>query len=295
MFPLVLLFLVSGLSGCCAGFAIRRFLPRDPAGAATRAIGGRLRRRKTASFFRRRLEPAKATGLALTVAVVCLTVVGTLVGVLAFLVRTQTGFVTGDERVAAWAGAHATVASTQALRLITQLGSTVTVVVLAIVVSCLELRRARSAVVPAFLALVGIGQAVIVDLIKFGVDRARPEVASVAFGPGALFSGASFPSGHSAAAAAYYASFALIAARGRPARVRATLDGVAVAIAVAVATSRVLLRAHWLSDVVAGLAIGWGWFVLCAVAFGGRMLLFGAPVDMTTHMPTPSDRLDQHA
>ena len=69
---------------------------------------------------------AKSTGLALTVAVVCLTVVGTLVGVLAFLVRTQTGFVTGDERVAAWAGAHATVASTQALRLITQLGSTVT-------------------------------------------------------------------------------------------------------------------------------------------------------------------------
>ena len=40
--------------------------------------------------------------------------------------------------------------------------------------------------------------------------------------------------------------------------------GVAVAIAVAVAASRVLLDLHWLSDVVGGLALGWGWFALCA-------------------------------
>ena len=43
------------------------------------------------------------------------------------------------------------------------------------------------------------------------------------------------------------------------------------------ASSRVLLGVHWLSDVIAGLAFGWGWFALCAIAFGGRFLTFGEP------------------
>jgi membrane-associated phospholipid phosphatase len=47
----------------------------------------------------------------------------------------------------------------------------------------------------------------------------------------------------------------------------------AIGIAVAVAASRVLLDLHWLSDVVGGLALGWAWFALCAVVFGGRLLV----------------------
>ena len=54
------------------------------------------------------------------------------------------------------------------------------------------------------------------------------------------------------------------------------MAGLAVAIAVAVAASRVLLDVHWLTDVIAGLVLGWAWFAACAVAFGGRMLSFGA-------------------
>jgi undecaprenyl-diphosphatase len=41
----------------------------------------------------------------------------------------------------------------------------------------------------------------------------------------------------------------------------------------------VLLDLHWVSDVVAGLSLGWGWFALCAIAFGWRMLEFGAPAE----------------
>ena len=48
---------------------------------------------------------------------------------------------------------------------------------------------------------------------------------------------------------------------------------IAVAIAVAVAASRVLLDLHWFSDVIGGLAIGWAWFALSAVVFGGRLLI----------------------
>jgi undecaprenyl-diphosphatase len=52
-----------------------------------------------------------------------------------------------------------------------------------------------------------------------------------------------------------------------------------VGLAVAVAASRVLLAVHWTTDVIAGIALGWAWFALCAVAFGGRLLRFGATAE----------------
>jgi undecaprenyl-diphosphatase len=36
---------------------------------------------------------------------------------------------------------------------------------------------------------------------------------------------------------------------------------------------------HWLSDVIAGLTLGWAWFAVCAIAFGGRILRFGAAAE----------------
>jgi undecaprenyl-diphosphatase len=40
-----------------------------------------------------------------------------------------------------------------------------------------------------------------------------------------------------------------------------------------------MLDLHWVSDVVAGLALGWGWFAACTIAFGGWLLRFGEPVE----------------
>lgn len=79
--------------------------------------------------------------------------------------------------------------------------------------------------------------------------------------------------------AASFAAFALLIGIGRSPRAKATLAAIAVGLAVGIAASRVFLGVHWFTDVLAGLAFGWGWFALCSVAFGGRLLHFGAPAE----------------
>ena len=112
-----------------------------------------------------------------------------------------------------------------------------------------------------------IGNYIATTAIKDLADRARPTLNAFA-----ATLGPSFPSGHSSTAASFYAAAALILGRRRGRKTRALLAGGAVGIAVAVAASRVLLDDHWLSDVIAGLALGWAWFSICAIAFGGRLL-----------------------
>jgi undecaprenyl-diphosphatase len=80
--------------------------------------------------------------------------------------------------------------------------------------------------------------------LKFVVGRPRPEGA--AYG---------FPSGHATAAAAYagallYLSEALAPTSRRAVRI------LAVAMIVLVGIARVMLRAHWPSDVIGGFALG---------------------------------------
>ena len=161
-----------------------------------------------------------------------------------------------------------------------------TVAVIVVVGAVETIRLPNKWIVP-FLITVVVGEVVLVNTVKELLHRVRPT-----FNPIAETLGPSFPSGHSATAAALYAAVALVLARRRSPRTRALLAGCAVAIAVGVACSRVMLGVHWLSDVIAGLAFGWAWFAICAIAFGGRFLHFGAPVEQAArvaeHVHEPS-------
>jgi undecaprenyl-diphosphatase len=194
--------------------------------------------------------------------------------VLAFLVRHSGTLRQVDSSAAGWGNDHATHLSTRLLQLVTDLGDWPAVPVLAVAVVLFELRRRPSWYVIPFVVVAILGDVLITTAIKDLMHRARPTL-----NPAAAALGPSFPSGHASTAAATYAALALILARGRSARVRALLTGAAAGIAIAVAASRVLLDVHWVSDVIAGLCVGWAWFAICAIAFGGRLLRFGAPAE----------------
>jgi undecaprenyl-diphosphatase len=225
-------------------------------------------------FLLARRDATTATGWLLTMALAVTAALTLAVGLLLEMVQTRQGFARWDDAAARWGAAHTTGAAENVVEAITHLGSTPVIVVICIVTSIVEYRRIPTRAVPIFLATVVASELIVNNLIKVIVGRDRPNVARLVHADGF-----SFPSGHTAATAAAYAAIALVAGRRRSRRTRALLAGAAGGITVAVATSRVLLGAHWLTDVIAGAAVGWACFALCSIAFGGRLLHFGEPVE----------------
>lgn len=282
--PFLALIGISLLAGGLIAYAGSRYptpvVGQEPAdGAAEHLETEMVRHPWLLRLVRDRLNPAMATGLALTLALGLTIVGGLLLGFLAYLMRSSDRLADTDFTVGEWGADNATKWSTDALQLVTELGGTTFVLGAMTLVAVLEYRRIPNKWMPVFLVTAVAGEIVLVNTIKEILDRVRP-----AFNPIAETLGPSFPSGHSGLAAAFYAAAALVLGRNRSPRTRALLAGGAVAIAVAVACSRVLLGVHWLSDVIAGLAFGWAWFGICAIAFGGRFLVLGAPVEKATEV-----------
>ncbi len=80
--------------------------------------------------------------------------------------------------------------------------------------------------------------------LKHVIRRPRPE--DVSFG---------FPSGHATASAAFFGALIYLAG-SLPPLPRAIVRTVAVTLILLVATARVMLRAHWPSDVLGGMVLG---------------------------------------
>lgn len=132
----------------------------------------------------------------------------------------------------------------------------------AVAVALLATRRLRLA---GFLACVVLGQWVLSNLLKHLIQRERPDVDRVV---DAL--GYSFPSGHATASAAVFLALAVVVTAVCPYCNRSLLFGLAIGLAVVVASTRVVLGVHWTTDVLAGLALGWAWCLLCAWVFKVR-------------------------
>ena len=272
--PLLVLVLIALLAGSVSAAVACRYPPSAPGATTTPVVEAVVhasdRQAALRRWLRARRDPAVLTGLSLTLAAAATVAGGVALGVLALLVRHNERLRAIDQAAARWGHDHATAGTDRAIELITRLGDTLPVVVMGILLCAAEWRRGSSRLVAPFLVAVVAGDKLLTWAVKGLTDRARP-----AFDPLVESLGPSFPSGHTSTAAAFFAAAALVLGRGRPAAVRALFAGGAVGAAVAVACSRVLLDVHWLSDVVAGLALGWAWFALCSIAVGGRILRFG--------------------
>jgi undecaprenyl-diphosphatase len=293
--PLILLFVLAITTALTVGLAAWRYSgqSRPPTTEIAEKVGETAGKHpRLRALIEARVDPTAATGLALTLALVLAIGGGLLLGVLAYLVRTNS-FLTGiDNGVAKWGHRHASKNSMGVLNDITQLGSIYTVIALCAFLALVETIRERSVWVVLFIVAAVGGEEILTLTVKDLADRVRP-----AFNPAAATLGPSFPSGHSATSAAFYATAALLLGRWRTRPTRAALTGLAAGIAVAVAASRVLLDVHWLSDVIAGLALGWAWFAICGIAFGGRILRFGASAETVAQAadPTPTAETSHNA
>jgi len=266
--------LVALAVGATVGAVALRWPHADPAAPSGAGVAAEVAEHpETADGRGRDLDPEGATILGLSAAAVAVVLGGVAVGVLFLLVRSRAGFSVIDLGPVRWADRQATPTSTAVLRVLTYLGSTVVLLPLVVIVGLFEARRLPNRAIAGFLLLVEGGQLALANLIKVIVNRARPDIR-----PLAEFSAASFPSGHTATAAATFAALALVVGRRRAASTRVVLAASAAGLTALVACTRVLLGVHWTTDVLAGAGLGWGWAALCSIAFGGRLLRFGAPV-----------------
>ncbi|ASY70918.1 phosphatidic acid phosphatase [Sinorhizobium fredii USDA 205] len=148
-------------------------------------------------------------------------------------------------------------------------------------------QRARTArnLSAYFLLTIGTASALVHGL-KFLIGRARPELFAdygayslTPFTGDRLFE--SFPSGHSTAAGAFFGAFAMLKPELRP---------LFLILALLIGVSRVIVGAHYPSDVAAGLLLGLWVAMMVAFLFARRDWLFlldtgGWPAPKATRPP----------
>ena len=139
---------------------------------------------------------------------------------------------------------------------ITELGSTVFVLGLALSIGIFLVFRGKIPYAIA-LAISVLGAGATALVIKETVERARPERMYQAYAE----TGFSFPSGHATLAAAFYGFLIYLLWRMMPAGFARTASVSALALLIAlISFSRLYLGVHYLSDVIGGLLLG-GLFV----------------------------------
>ncbi len=228
------------------------------------------------AWLGRRLEPATPRGFPLTFAVAVAALAAWFFGGLTQDVVGHDEMALVDPKVTFWLLAHRVGWLTGAMKASTWLGSTAVIVPLGLAIGGWFLVRRRDWRPLAMLAVTVGGAIVTYDIVKPPVGRARPP-ASAWIGH---YTGFAFPSGHATQAVAFYAMAAIVLGASFTGRRRVISWGLAVAAGLIVGFSRLYLGAHWLSDVLAGYALGIAWVALVsAIRFATSRSRSDSPVE----------------
>ena len=212
-------------------------------------------------FAAARFSPGEAFGLHLTLGVLALLLAMAGFAQIAGAVVDGAPITEVDLRLAAWlhTHAHASDALRSFLLVVTHLHSTPGVLTLTALAAAWFYRRGARHWVLTLLVTVPGGMLLNVAM-KHTFERARPHFDE----PILTLSTYSFPSGHSVAATLLYGLLACYFTRhARSWSARAAIVLAACAMVALVAGSRLYLGAHYLSDVLAGMAEGCAWLAIC--------------------------------
>lgn len=162
----------------------------------------------------------------------------------------------------------------QTLRLVTDGGGTGTAVyVLVLATAWLLIRRQRRLAV--YVAVTGMGLAVLVPASKVLVGRERPDVLLPVV---AVPSNASFPSGHAMTSLVTWGVLLLLVLPAVRRRWRRPLVAATVLYVVAIGFTRLALGVHFVTDVAAGWTLGAGWLLTTTAVFRGWQHDQGRPI-----------------
>lgn len=157
-----------------------------------------------------------------------------------------------DERVAQWMVAHRTPTWSHLTVWGSLLAETTTKVVVTAVLALAFLKLWQRWFEPALLVVSLVLEAAAFLAVTTVVGRDRPDVPRLDDSP----VGSSFPSGHTAAAAAYAAIAVVVFLHTRKRWARVVVVAISALVPVVVALSRMYRGMHFLSDTVAGTVLG---------------------------------------
>lgn len=234
---------------------------RDDLLARPRIARLRERYQRQIDFVAGRFDPEAQTGLYLTVGLaIALAGAWIFAGILQDVAgKEEIALV--DRPVIEFLAGHRDPDLTAVMRALTLLGNNVFVAVAMALAAGISYLRTRARRWPAFLAATFIGAIGLDNLMKWIVNRPRPDIHPVI-----EVGGSSFPSGHAAAAAALFCAAAYVSTRDMHWRKASWIWAGALFAIFVVGFTRVYLGVHWPTDVAAGYALGGFWTAVTATA-----------------------------
>ncbi len=219
-------------------------------------------------FLGRRFAPGEAAGLALTLGVAAMLALGVSFGQILDHVLDGEGVAVADRPVTQFLAAHREPWLITTATVITDVGSPLGATVIGAVVGA-AVARIRRSWLPLVVMVLGAGGIGLINMtVKRLVSRDRPPLVTAVVGE----DGFSFPSGHTVGTTVVWLLSAWMIGRwvvggqtsGRRAG-RATVWTAALAMIIAVGTTRVFLGVHFPSDVLAAWVLGAAWAVTVAL------------------------------